>query len=304
VSSIGRELASGIFRKLRAKKSSFFASSGIQDDLDVSDIVEVVAAACLAHDIGNPPFGHIGEFAIQSWFSDQTLRQARPGLAKVMTSEKRKDFERFDGNAQAFRILTRLQGWGYDRGGLRLTAATLGALVKYPNASHVDSGFKEGKFGFYDSEKDVFENLAARTNMLRLSEGKFARHPLAFITEAADDIAYLTSDVEDAVKFGMISYEEAEEVLRPIARKMQKFNEKTFNNIDETKNKLKFLRSFTSLSLTQYCVETFLKFEEDIIKGFLPIRLLPTPTKCRVGPFSRVEPVEGRRCGRAGDSEQ
>ncbi|WP_167145490.1 deoxyguanosinetriphosphate triphosphohydrolase family protein [Pseudomonas sp. OTU750018] len=159
------------------------------EDLQVKrNIPALLAAVGLAHDLGNPPFGHQGELAMQQWFAEKTEETFDA------------DFLKFDGNAQTFRLLTRLQVLN-DKFGLNLTLATLAALIKYPSVygSNNKGGFK--KFGIFQSEKEIVDEVWTNTG---LCEGK--RHPLAYVMEACDDIAYSVIDAEDTVKKGYASF--------------------------------------------------------------------------------------------------
>ena len=292
VSSIGRNLMAGIYKGLIENKGSQFAQAQASIEATFSDLSDVVAAACLAHDLGNPPFGHIGEYAIRSWFKETFSSEGKSGgntegrelgtdgaYRQALNSIKgnhRSDFTLFDGNAQSFRLATKLQNWGSEGGGMRLTAATLGALVKYPNTSSAKSPFKKGKFGVYHADQPMFEALASKLGLLKTGEGSYARHPLAFVTEAADDIAYLTSDIEDARKFGLISWQEAEDALLPAAEKLGNFSKDEFGRIKESKSRLKFLRSTAALAMVDHCAQAFVRNEEKILAGEMTESLLST----------------------------
>jgi len=176
-----------------------------------SDIGDVVAAACLAHDIGNPPFGHSGEDAIRHWFVTSPVAQKLHEELK-QTPVHFSDFEKFEGNAQGLRILTRLQ-MPDNRGGLQLTCATLGAFAKYPRPSYPSRDPKDRrastkKFSFFDAEAELFAEVAHNTGLLERDSG-WCRHPLALVVEAADDICYRLVDFEDGVRLGLLPYEEA-----------------------------------------------------------------------------------------------
>jgi dGTPase len=193
VASVGRSLGSavahGLGRRLDAERSHAMAS--------------IVHAACLAHDIGNPPYGHGGEDAIQGWF------HAHPAVLAPLTPAQREDFQCFDGNAQGLRALTQLENYRLD-GGLRLTCATLGAFMKYavqaaarvPGSAFV----AQRKPGFFESERPYIDELRA-----------VLQHPLAYLTEAADDICYAIVDLEDGFDAGLVDYRDAAEVLASIA---------------------------------------------------------------------------------------
>jgi dGTPase len=173
-----------------------------------------VAAACLAHDIGNPPFGHSGEAAIQSWFADHADRWLA-GLAE----RERQDFLRFEGNAQGFRLVTRLQN-AVDHGGFQLTCAVLAAFMKYPRPSDLPAAkdrISERKFGYFADDAAAAERVASQVGLVRKGPGAWTRHPLAFVMEAADDICYGIVDLEDGHRLGRVSFDEARSLLWPIA---------------------------------------------------------------------------------------
>ncbi|MFM0173650.1 deoxyguanosinetriphosphate triphosphohydrolase [Paraburkholderia sediminicola] len=213
VASVGRSLG-------------FLAGKAIQDEepstsgiVDAHDIGAIVSAACLAHDIGNPPFGHAGESAIQEWFSDQREgMKYLPGWAMRKTQEQ--DFLRFEGNAQGFRTLANTQV-PEQRGGMRLTHAVLATFTKYPRESAVDEaqavGISGKKFGFMQSERELFGEIAADVGLIRKPGSALAwhRHPLAFLVEAADDICYHIMDVEDGFRAGALSFDELRELHGP-----------------------------------------------------------------------------------------
>ncbi len=179
------------------------------------DIGTIVATACLTHDIGNPPFGHAGESAIQEWFEATKVF----GLSEILEAEQG-DLLKFEGNAQGFRTLCTLQNYP-QRGGLQLTCAVLGAFTKYPRASLIDDAQAKGisgkKFGFMQSEAELFHEIADELGLIRKHGEKMAwhRHPLAFLVEAADDICYHVMDVEDGFKAGVLTYDELEALHKP-----------------------------------------------------------------------------------------
>jgi dGTPase len=178
----------------------------------------VVQAACLAHDIGNPPFGHSGEGAIRTWFKRAETSHAPFG--KKTAGARPEDFRKFEGNAQGFRILTQLENNKWD-GGLQLTYAVLGAFTKYPIASIVPMDNYPGakKVGFFRPEQTYFSEVAEKLDLIRRKERTpyWCRHPLAFLVEAADDICYAIVDIEDGYELGYLTFGEAKDVLAPIA---------------------------------------------------------------------------------------
>lgn len=176
------------------------------------DIGAIIQAACLAHDIGNPPFGHAGEYAIRDWFD--RFYQQQPGL---FSAEQWADLRQFEGNAQGLRILSRLDYHPED-GGMRLTYATLGAYLKYPWLSQLlpDQplpSHRRAKFGCYRSERAILSQIAGQLGLIELGPDQYCRHPLTYLLEAADDICYALIDLEDGIILGMLTYEEVEPVF-------------------------------------------------------------------------------------------
>lgn len=177
------------------------------------DVAHVVAAACLAHDLGNPPFGHAGEDAIGRFFA------VGAGAGYPLTPRQRTELEHFEGNAQGFRVVGRL-ALNADAGGMRLTLATLGAFGKYPQtAEHRQDPARPvsgKKFGAFDAEAGLLEEVATGCGLRRIGDGAWCRHPLAFLVEAADDICYRILDLEDGCLLGLITGEEARAALAPL----------------------------------------------------------------------------------------
>ena len=210
--SLGQNIAENI---LTYKRDSGFTPRMKED------ICNILQCAGLIHDIGNPPFGHFGEMAIREWFRKNLTRlrfQGQP-VEEVLTPQMREDLYHFEGNAQALRLVTKLH-YLVDEQGMNLTYALLGTIIKYPVSSveiNPDSGdIKDKKLGYYYADRDIFEAVQEATG----TNGK--RHPLTFILEAADDIAYKTADIEDAFVKGFISYHrlcEELEGLRSISGK-------------------------------------------------------------------------------------
>ncbi len=211
VATLGRSLGNLVGRRL---VESGVALPAGRDPRDVGDCV---AAACLAHDLGNPPFGHVGEQAIQEYFA----RNAPAGLLEALSERERRDLLHFEGNAQAFRILTRLER-PWRGGGLALTHATIGAFMKYPCSSEVAGGSRRGrsvkKHGLMASELAAWEAVATSLGLARRESGVnlWPRHPLAFLTEAADDVAYLLLDLEDGFRLKHVREEEYLDLVRPL----------------------------------------------------------------------------------------
>lgn len=239
VASVGRSLGGQVARLLFRDG---LASETAHRDL-AADLGDIIAAACLAHDIGNPPFGHTGEQAIQTWFAAH--RDA--AFAGELSADEEEDFLLFEGNAQGFRILTRLQ-MDRNQGGMRLMDATLGAFTKYPCGAPQRQGraatyIGRKKHGYQQGEADIFAALAGRLALPAIDgvPGAWQRHPLAYLVEAADDICYRVIDVEDGVKLGRIGFSEAEEIFVAIIGTAMSDRYRTRSN-DE---KLSTLRSLS-----------------------------------------------------------
>ena len=206
VSCIGRSLGIMAAEKLHDK-----LDGGLPNGVAPADVGVIVQAACLAHDIGNPPFGHAGEYAIRDWF----MHPERQKVLHNLSSNEQLDLLAYEGNAQGFRILARNEHHP-DLGGMRLTCATLGAFMKYPwLATHSNLIYQGSpttnmqKFGCFYSEAAQLEELAARLHLPRSEQHDgFARHPLAYLLEAADDICYALIDLEDGINLNMLSYAE------------------------------------------------------------------------------------------------
>ncbi len=187
-------------------------SGRLPDWITPADLGVIVQAACLGHDIGNPPFGHAGEYAIRDWFA--RAADDGSGLLAGLSAPERQDLLTYEGNAQGFRIVTQVE-YNQFRGGMRLTTATLGTLLKYPWT--VEHGGAAGKFGCYQSERELLAEVAERLGLLPRGEGRWCRHPLAWLVEAADDICYALLDLEDGLEMGILRFDEVAEILIQIA---------------------------------------------------------------------------------------
>jgi len=203
VASVGRSLGLRVYELLR---------DSLPKGTPPGALGEIVQAACLAHDIGNPPFGHAGEEAIRAFFAD-----APEHLMSGLSDDERRDLSTFEGNAQGFRIVTRLE-LSLNAGGMRLTYPTLGALLKYPWGADHPFAQKKRKFSCFLSESEAMRDVAETLGLPRREHG-YARHPLALLVEAADDICYSLLDLEDAREIGLLRYAEIAKALAPLTRK-------------------------------------------------------------------------------------
>ncbi len=255
VSSVGKSLANEVFIKLMPK----YAGTNSIDKL--SHIVEIVGAACLAHDMGNPPFGHSGEKTIATYFSEGNGQPVKP----LITDVEWCDLINFDGNANSFRLLSH-QFKGRREGGLAMTYSSLASIVKYPYSSSKTP--KKGKFGFFQSEKSCFELVAKELGLIEKSEGMYSRHPLVYLMEAADDICYQVMDIEDAHKLKILSSSAVIELF------LDFFNEERQNRmhtviskINDTNEKVAYLRSCVIGELVSECSNVFVSNEQQILMG-------------------------------------
>lgn len=227
-------------------------------------IGDITAAACLAHDLGNPPFGHSGEKAISTFFSEGAGRT----LQSELTPAQWADLTHFEGNANAFRVLTH-QFKGRRNGGFAMTYSTLASIVKYPFESRLA---KKNKFGFFSSELADFQKVASELGLLSIpgdnGEVRYARHPLVYIVEAADDICYEVMDIEDAHKLKILSTREVIDAFLsffPDERKLRM--EEVMKTVTDPNEKIAYLRSCVVGILVQRCAEAFLEHEQEILCG-------------------------------------
>ncbi|MEG3638055.1 deoxyguanosinetriphosphate triphosphohydrolase [Magnetococcus sp. PR-3] len=225
------------------------------DGLTPSHFGNVVQAACLAHDIGNPPFGHAGEDAIRRWFKENQ------SVLDALTDDQKTDFLSFEGNAQGFRILTQLE-YGRQEGGLRLTHGVLAAFSKYPRSgrSMTIHNAAQRKNGLYQSELDAFAQVAQSTGLKPINDQAWQRHPLAYLMEAADDICYAPIDLEDGFELGWISYPEIRALLDPIAQY-------AIRERGSQLEQVRFLRTMSIAKLIGAAVDQFIEQLPEIISG-------------------------------------
>ena len=234
-------------------------------------IGDIVAAACLAHDLGNPPFGHSGEKAISTFFSEGN----GTALEHLLTPRQWTDLTHFEGNANAFRLLTH-QFRGRRQGGFAMTYSTLASIVKYPFDSSLAT---KNKFGFFDSECDDYAKVAAELGILRRESPdgtySYARHPLVYIVEAADDICYEVMDFEDAHRLKILTTDEViDAFLAFLPDERRARTEMIMRRVDDPNEQIAYLRSAVIGALTRCCAQTFLDHEQEILRGEMPGPLL------------------------------
>ena len=268
VSVVGRSLGRQVGVKLLEKYPHLKEVHGFQ----VNDFGAIVATAALAHDIGNPPFGHSGEKTIGEFFKTGKGKQFKEQL----TEKEYQDLCDFEGNANGFKILTQSRE-GRD-GGLRLSYATLGAFTKYPKESlpkKPTNHITDKKYGFFQSEKEIFIEVANELGLIQTRHGKdisFARHPLAYLVEAADDICYTIIDFEDGINLGLIQEEFALEYLINLVR--DTINTSKYNTLTNVQDRVSYLRAIAINTLINEAVTVFMNNEDEILKGNFSTALL------------------------------
>ena len=260
VASVGMSIGNDISRWVIQKQPD------LKDTL-VEEIGTIVSAACLAHDLGNPPFGHSGEKAIQTFFSEGPGLKIKP----MVSSEFWDDITHFEGNANAFRILTH-RFKGRRQGGFVMTYSMLASIVKYPFASSLARN--HGKFGFFASEAESYKKIADELGIsCKSAPGeplKYARHPLVYMVEAADDICYEIMDIEDSHKLKILSYAETEHLLLSFFDEdiQQKIRQRIIDEeLTDENEKVVYMRASVIGKLENECVAAFLAHEEEILAG-------------------------------------
>lgn len=256
VSCVGRSLGNDVAKGILAKEPDLQQSF-------LPEIGSIVSAACLAHDLGNPPFGHSGERAISTFFSEGKGLI----LKGELTETQWEDFTHFEGNANAFRLLTH-QFEGRRPGGFVLTYSTLASIVKYPFSSSLAG--KKSKFGFFISEEGSFRRIAEELGMIKLNEQplRYARHPLVYLVEAADDICYQMMDIEDAHKLKILTTDETKSLLLSYFDDERKAHmEQTLKIVSDVNEQIAYLRSSVIGLLIRECTQAFLDNEKQILAG-------------------------------------
>ena len=261
VASVGMSLGNDVTRLLTKDRHPELRGTLFEE------IGQIVATACLAHDLGNPPFGHSGEKAIQTFFTEGAGRALQAKVSPAFWS----DITHFEGNANAFRLLTH-QFRGRRPGGFVMTYSTIASIVKYPYSSMAPS--KKGKFGFFDSEKEIYQRLADEMGIFCTSKPgeplRYVRHPLVYLVEAADDICYEIMDLEDAHKLKIITFEQTQRLM------LDFFDEETQQHIlqrieseqlTDKNEQIVYLRACVIGKLENECVNTFIEHEDEILAG-------------------------------------
>lgn len=258
VASVGRSLANLVAQELKKK-------GDIKHKEILSELGSIVSAACLAHDMGNPPFGHAGEEAISKYFAEGNGKR----IKAAVTTEEWNDLTNFEGNANALRLLTN-QFSGRRKGGFALTYSTLAALIKYPYGT--DAGKK--KFGYFQAEKETFLKIAAELGLKKMNDTPlvFARHPLVFLVEAADDICYEIMDIEDAHKLKILDTRTTFNLLQgffdPDENKdFYNLRNEIFKEVTDINEQVAYLRASVINRLINETAGVFIHHHDEILEG-------------------------------------
>ena len=260
VASVGMSLGNDVARQLTQRHPELRGTL-------FEEIGTIVSAACLAHDMGNPPFGHSGEKAIQAFFTEGK----GAFLKGQVSTDLWDDLTHFEGNANAFRLLTH-RFKGRRIGGFVMTYSTLASIVKYPHVSGLAGA--HGKFGFFSTEADIYRKIADEMGIFcKSNPGEpmaYARHPLVYLVEAADDICYEIMDLEDAHKLKLLSFEQTEQLLLGFFTDEQKeyiSQQIVEQGVEDDNEKIVYLRARVIGLLESECVKTFVEHEEEILAG-------------------------------------
>lgn len=249
VASVGRSLGNRVGMMMRA-------GGLLPQGNTPSDIGAVVQVACLAHDLGNPPFGHTGEDALRDWFRNP----AHARYLETLSEAERNDVQTYEGNAHSLRILASLEMYR-NKGGMRLTAATIGTLLKYPWTTLDERGRK--KFNIYQTELPFMRRVAAELGLIEQGSDRWARHPLSYLMEAADDICYALLDLEDAVEIGLLGDAEVESILAELT-----FTESTAAwQAQTSRQRCAMLRGMAIGRAVDDVAQTFITHHQDLLRG-------------------------------------
>ena len=280
VASIGKSLGNKLSSRLKSELNLSFP--GI-DELGV-----IVSTACLAHDLGNPPFGHSGEMSISSYFSDGEGKK----FSTEVSQQEWSDLISFEGNANAFRILSH-QFNGKRKGGMALTYSSLASLIKYPFPSGAIEG--KNKYGYFQSDKFLFEEVMNELEIVCINKEKniYARHPLVFLVEAADDIAYQLMDLEDAMKLRILTEEKTAELFLNFFDKEKderffKIKESVYNSVSDTNERIAFLRAGVIGKLIDECINLFMQNYDEIMTGKFQQSLIKNINEPSVSAMKKV----------------
>lgn len=288
VASVGRSLGTIFYNRIKDNDPKI-------DDICplLSEAGNIVASACLAHDLGNPAFGHSGESAISHYFTNGTGNIYRDQVSPHQWN----DLINFEGNANALRILTH-QFAGKGTGGFALTYSTLAAIAKYPCASvagHNKQNIFTKKYGFFQSEQSGFQKIAEEMELIRFQDDPliYKRHPLVYLVEAADDICYNIIDLEDAHRLKILSYQEVEDLLIPLCR-----DEKIRARLDEIEDhdaRITLMRAKSISTLIGLCANVFYTEQDAILSGDFNKSLMDAIDEPFLSVMKKIETISVKR---------
>lgn len=258
-------------------------------DLHASDFGAVCATAALAHDIGNPPFGHSGEASISNYFTNGKGERFR---AQINDEKKWADLASFEGNANGFKLLTNYNE--ASGGNINLTFSTLAAFTKYPTRSlktEKDAALLKGKvsqkkYGYFQSEAEIFQRIFSHLEIDPVTDYAWRRHPLAFLVEAADDICYRIIDFEDGIRIGLIDFRTGEEWLKAVVGK--DFDAARYEHISDQREKISWLRAKAINTLINHTTELFLAHEKGMLDGSFDQSLIDGLSKEVADPLNQI----------------
>ncbi len=260
VASVGRSLGRLFYNMLKQENPNIDEEAPF-----LQEVGNIVSAACLSHDLGNPAFGHSGEAAISTFFTEGRGQKYK----EMVSKEQWEDLIHFEGNANALRILTHAFN-GKDPKGFALTYTSLASIVKYPCLAidgHVKGSHHRKKYGFFDSEEASFEKIAMELGLERDPSNPkgYLRHPLVYLVEAADDICYNIIDLEDAHHLKILSYKEVEELLLPLCAG-EDLRER-LDSLGDTASRVSLLRAKAINTLIWACAKVFVENQEKFLNG-------------------------------------
>ncbi len=305
VASIGRSLGKLVGNFVIEQEGEI--KDGFTNEVITPDtFANIIAASCMAHDIGNPPFGHSGEESFRHYFKNHLNNSSKKLFTKLNDKSKEDDFLRFEGNAEGFRILTNDHPSGFE-GGLKMTYSTLSTFSKYTcgggetiqNELGLSTTKRRSckKVGFFQSEKEIFKEISKELGLLKLSDNQiyYTRHPLAFVMEAADNISYQIMDLEDGHKLGLISTDEVVALLKPFTENIQNdpCNINDLLSIKDQYEKIGAFRAKAINSLIYQCFEVFKKNYPEIMNGKFDSELTDLiPQKDQL---AKIENIKGEK---------
>ena len=285
VASVGRSLGRIFYNSIKKDNPNIDTEVPL-----MSEVGNIVAAAALAHDLGNPAFGHSGEAAISRYFTNGDGKE----YLDKLTEEQKKDFSKFEGNANAIRILTYpFEGKG--NGAYALTYSTLAAIGKYPCESIIGgdkSQLHRKKYGFFQSEKEIFRKIANELGMISDSESPlgYFRHPLSYLVEAADDICYGIIDLEDAHRLQILSFDEVKNLLLPLCNS-ETLEERLQNDLEDDDAKVSLLRAKAISTLIHQCSRIFYEEQTAILSGTFNQSLTDTLPTDLLNAWKKIEKI-------------